>query len=476
MSAHALRTALARIGFTNEAAAEIVNVQGIDSLAEFELLSDTEAESLCKVIRRPGGTLANPTEGEPPVPNHGHAVSLRAENNLKLMCYLLRFKTRTSRTLSTSDITLEAIRGMKSHKEWEEKHEDVDPPTINTKDWPRTIEAIEEYLRGCLGATKIPLAYVIREDEAVPHTDPTGGYNNYEEELIARAPIVDGAGNYTTTYLADRIKVWEKLSEITRDLDCYSYIRPAQRRCDSRLAFLGLKGHYLGPNNVDNMSSAAEKKLQTTTYHSEQRRWNFEKYVKTHVDQHAILEGLVEHGYAGIDERSKVRHLMNGIKNRDFDPVKTRILSDATLRSNFDQCVNLYKDFIEQRSSDKNVRDANVSAFQANSKNLSGDVEPDMSVPDRYYKHNEYVKLTQAQKLGLKMKRAKRGHKPSAKNKQEANLSKRSIKAIASAITKMQMTDDHDSDGSDDEDVPMKPPAKKAKIQSNRTNPALSRN
>ena len=92
MSAHALGTVLAGIGFTNEAAAEIMNVQGINSLAEFELLSDTETESLCKVIRRPGGTLANPKEGELPVPNHGHAVSLRAENNLKLMWYSFSFQ------------------------------------------------------------------------------------------------------------------------------------------------------------------------------------------------------------------------------------------------------------------------------------------------------------------------------------------------------------------------------------------------
>ena len=89
------------------------------SLAEFELLSDTETESLCKVICCPRGTLGNPTEGKPPVPNHGHAVSLQAENNLKLMCYLLHFKTCTSHTLSAGDITFEAICGMKSHKEWE---------------------------------------------------------------------------------------------------------------------------------------------------------------------------------------------------------------------------------------------------------------------------------------------------------------------------------------------------------------------
>ena len=61
-----------------------------------------------------------------------------------------------------------------------------------------------------------------------------------------------------------------------------------------------------------------------------------------------ILEGLVEHGYAGIDARSKVQHLLKGIKTTDFNTVKTRIVSDATLHTNFDACVNLFQDFIEQ--------------------------------------------------------------------------------------------------------------------------------
>ena len=37
------------------------------------------------------------------------------------------------------------------HKKWEETHDDVDAPTLDEKDWPRTIEAIEEWFRGCLG-------------------------------------------------------------------------------------------------------------------------------------------------------------------------------------------------------------------------------------------------------------------------------------------------------------------------------------
>ena len=86
---------------------------------------------------------------------------------------------------------------------------------------------------------------------------------------------------------------------------------------------MGLKNHYLGENNVNNISSRAEPKLKDTSYSGEKRRWNFEKYIKTHVKQHAILTGLVEHRYSGIDDWSKVRHLMAGIKTKVLDLVKT---------------------------------------------------------------------------------------------------------------------------------------------------------
>ena len=38
------------------------------------------------------------------------------------------------------------------------------------------MESIHEYLRSYLGDRKIPLAYVIRKDQAVPATDPEYGY------------------------------------------------------------------------------------------------------------------------------------------------------------------------------------------------------------------------------------------------------------------------------------------------------------
>jgi hypothetical protein len=165
------------------------------------------------------------------------------------------------------------VRAYREYKKWEEEHKDVDPPEINTKDWPHTMDAIDKLLRGCLGVTDIPLAYVVRPTIEIPADDPVGGYATKQDELIARAPIQGAtAGSWHPDYLANSVRVWEKLSELTRDEECWSYVRPAQRTRDGRLAYQGLRGHYLGVNNVDNMSAKAEHTLQTTSYGGEKRR------------------------------------------------------------------------------------------------------------------------------------------------------------------------------------------------------------
>lgn len=489
----AIRQALVRLGFTNEAAAFIVEDQGMTSLDELRLLSDEDVGVLCKVTRRPGGMMNVPgavaAAGAVPqqMANPGIPVAQRAENNLKLACYFLRFKERTSRAVTPADITLASVRDLREYQEWEKQYEDPEAPELS-KDWPRNMENLREYLRGCLGTTKIPLAYVIRADIQVPAADPAEGYDSNQAELIARAPIMDG-NNYVQTYLRDREKVWELISDITREMDCWTYVRPAQRNRDGRLAFNNLYGHYLGVNNVDNMATQAEAKLTATTYNGEKRRWNFEKYVKLQVDQFTILEDLVQYGYAGIDERSKVRFLMNGIKTKDFDSVKTRIMSDETLRTDYDACVNLFKDYLAQNPTLRHT--PNVQIADMNQTPAGGDGGggggggndlPDMTVEDRYYTKQEYMKLTSAQKHGLKIKRQKRGHKGGKTTKngtQKMSLDKRTIKAIATEMTKLDNKRDREEDDSDDDSSDSEeesPSPKKGKKGGNRHNKNLIRN
>ena len=111
-----------------------------------------------------------------------------------------------------------------------------------------------------------------------------------------------------------------------------------------------------------------------------------------------------------------------------------------------------------------------------------------MSVEDRYYKPNEFQKLSAVKRAGLLLKRKQRGgqssrkdrHKDKAKKKgkqehQSLNLSKRTIKALATAMRKEPDDNGSENASVSDGEEASKPPAKKLKKSTNRNNPALQR-
>ena len=373
------------------------------------------------------------------------------------------------------DITLVRVRAIRDLRSSEESHKNSEKlPVFDAKDWPKNIETLQEYLRAQTGETGIPLGYVIRVDENVG-VDPPGGYASIPDEMIARAPHRDDQGFNTPAYQSDRLRVWELISETCRGLDCWTYVKSAQRTRDGRLAYQNLFNNYLGPNNVDNMAKPSEKKLQVTRYTGETKRWIFESYVRLHVDQHAILTGLVDHGYSGIDNQSKVRHLMDGIKTKELDSVKTQILASALLRNDFDSCVNLYKDFISQMKSTSNQPELNISS-----------VGKEGILQYRYYTKDEYDTLSPEQKSALRDKRKARGHKRGEKSPGQGDLKRhkknekknvtfgkgldkltRSVNKMANAFAK------HNIVTSDTESETAEPAP--AAAPTNRSNPALTR-
>ena len=168
---------------------------------------------------------------------------------------------------------------------------------------------------------------------------------------------------------------------------CWTYVCPTQHTCNGRLAYRALKNHYLSPNNMNHQANEAEAKLKDSSYHGEKHRWNFEKYVCMHQDQHMILQGLVEHGYAGIDECSKVHRLLDGIKTNKLDTAKGPIWASPSLQNNFDNCVTLFQDFINNKKTAMTCTSTIASIDTKRKRNVhveNGDVEPDMSVDDHY--------------------------------------------------------------------------------------------
>lgn len=459
----AMRNALVGLGFSVAAATVIVVDQSINSVPRLATLLDTGVESLCKIVRRPGGNIPNPVLGarQPAtIPNPGNPIPYLAEDNMKLAAYWCRYRVKTSRSTAAGDIVQEVILEFRDLRDWEKNHKDVDPdPTIiKGKDWTKTMEKIRELLRNSLGSTGIPLAYVVRDKEEIAEY-PEGGWPSPQDEMIGRAPINNPGDNpeRTAAFKRDNQKVWTIIATLTTDHDCWTYVHPFQRRRDGRGAFLALWAQFLGPNNVDNMAALAEMTLAKTVYYGEKKRWNFEKCVRQHIAQHTILENLVPYGYAGIDSRSKVRHLLDSVKTKQLDSVKTQIIASANLRNDFDACVTLYKDFIKQMSSDDGgsltiaevKTSGNPLKRSGTPKGPGGKAD---QVEDRYYDQAEYSKLSAVAKSKLHEMRLARGHKPTKRQKsnedgKSTTLSDRTVKAIAAEILKASEDDPGDATG-----------------------------
>ena len=94
----------------------------------------------------------------------------------------------------------------------------------------------------------------MRHKEAVdPSLDaPETSFSSAKDEMVARAPILEGSLR-NVTFKTDMMKFWGMISVITRDLDCYTYVKSYQRTIYGRKSYCDLWDNLLGPDNVDNM-------------------------------------------------------------------------------------------------------------------------------------------------------------------------------------------------------------------------------
>ena len=204
-----------------------------------------------------------------------------------------------------------------------------------------------EFFHKCYGTTSICLAYSIRRDSA-PNKGEETDWDDPLEQMIERAPhtITEASGTIIKhpTFVTDNKMLLDKLAELTRDHEYWTCVKPHARARRGRAVYMAFKNHYLWPNNIGNMVATAEHKSINATYRGEERHWDFERYATLHKEQHTILEGLKEYGYAGMDEGSKTRHVLAGIKTTALDSVKTQILCNTELRQDVAKCVVLFKD------------------------------------------------------------------------------------------------------------------------------------
>jgi hypothetical protein len=100
------------MGFSVAAAQSIMDEQGLTLLDSIKVLTDQRVESLCKVIRCPGGHNANVAPGNAGAANLDIQVSLKAEFNLMLAAYWLRHQDRVFIVPNPADVTLASVQSL----------------------------------------------------------------------------------------------------------------------------------------------------------------------------------------------------------------------------------------------------------------------------------------------------------------------------------------------------------------------------
>ena len=109
-------------------------------------------EGLCEVLRSPGGTTGV-------VSNPVVAVSEMVEANVHGIIYYIKHFKRIGRTCTHADVDLSKVRDMHHQWDMEEFHKDpIVVPTVDPREWPKTLETVEKYIIGFHGVYGQPLS------------------------------------------------------------------------------------------------------------------------------------------------------------------------------------------------------------------------------------------------------------------------------------------------------------------------------
>ena len=147
-----------------------------------------------------------------------------AQSDLKLATFWIMHRLeRVQRSTAPSDVTRDAIDPFARQQKSEDTFEaPTEPPKIDERNWAKTMEDMDEWLRLIPGEHHLPLAYVIQKDIGLPvGEDPFESYPSIIDEKVRRASIgtmnPDGTVTYHPMFRVNNCLCFDKLALWARD-------------------------------------------------------------------------------------------------------------------------------------------------------------------------------------------------------------------------------------------------------------------
>ena len=432
---------------------DAIRNEGLSMIGDLVEFYEEDIKTLCASVRKPGGTIADPNNPNATIPNPGHNIPAIAEKRLRLACYGANLYHLLNRPITPDSLSRNRLRQFEQHRRTIEEHDapEILPVISKTFGIMKALDLLPTHLRERLGAKKVALEYVIREDEQpaplqalATNRVTSGNYGSLMDELVSRVPH-DGS-----EFTEDNAKVYQVIQDMVAGSSHESSIKAHRRARDGRSAYYSLFQHNLGSSKWDRIIEDCETYLLRHEWNGRNHRFTLKMHIAKHRDAHNELTRASQYvTYELPNGHTRVSRLMKSITSKDASVVAaiTHIQGTDLMRNNFENAADFL--LLTAPTAKELQSGLRVSALETGSgkgkEKGKGKGKGDPSVGKtgvefRYYKKREYGELQDDQKKELiEWRQSKKN-----KTKDEATLKisalETQMKEILSANKKLQET------------------------------------
>ena len=428
--------------------------EGIATVDDLDEFNNEDLKSVLENMRKPAGTMPDPSDGRRRIPRQPYIFGAKSFKRIKVAASAVRYYKTIGREITPTN--MHYVNVLKDYGEqWEailskEDKDEPDTPKI-TRALPivRWTESFEDFLHQIIGSRHIALSYIIRDD-VQPENPPPPLIDEKcysEKHGSAMGELISRATHEHVKYKDDNAKLYSYLEEATRTTQYASSIRPFSKTKDGREAYLSLKRQYAGKDKWQ-----SEIKKQESFIHN--RVWkgnsNFtlESFITQHRAAHVSLERCAQSVPHQLpNERTRVIHLMDAIQCSDASlqaaiaHIKSQSDDPDGMGNKFEDASAYLLQFcpVAKRSKSSSTNTHNISSVDmesrpsyTNNNRNNRKRKPnkgDTGVELRYYKPQEYRKLSSEQIEELRKWRQEKGLSNSKKKKHNGNFKDQVIAA-----------------------------------------------
>ena len=395
-------------GTNPNARRDAVRDEGLDSIQDFVEFDDDGIRTLCASVRKPGGTIVDPTDPTRRIQNPGISIPAIAEKRMKWAAYGARMYDLIGRPITADGLSRARLREFEDHFRVVNEHEDPENlPTISkTFGIMKALDALPVHLRERYGVCKVPLAYIIRKDAEPIALQQLGDDKitsaNYDSIIDEMIVTVQHTG---PNYAEDNAKVFQIISDIVAGSSHEASIKAHRRARDGRAAYLALQLHNMGSSKWDRIIDECENYLLKREWNGRNYRFTLKSHIAKHRDAHNELSRAAEFvTYELPNEHTRVSRLIKSITSKDPSIVAsiTHIQGDDERRNDFEKAADF---MLLNAPTPKDMQESHrVSALGTVTTTGKGSGDKTIGktgIELRYYKRDEYNRLNNAQKREL---------------------------------------------------------------------------